>query len=197
MMPWEHAAMGYVAFSLFVHALYRDSPTARETLVVVFASILPDLIDKPLAWEFGVFEGGRALGHSIFFAVPLSLAVLAIAMSRGVPRLGWAFAIGYLLHLPADVFQSWMTGGEFSLHSILWPIGGSDSGHDGFTDGFVHNFIGYIEYLITEFAAGNPEPYALMLLGMAVLTVALWVYDGMPVAAETVQYLRGLVGHSR
>ena len=184
MMPWEHAAMGYVAFSLFVHAVYRDSPTARETIVVVFASILPDLIDKPLAWEFGILEGGRTLGHSIFVATPLSVAILALAYRGGRPKLGWAFAIGYMLHLPADVFQSYMTGGELSFHYILWPINGGGAGQGGFTDTFLENFAEYAVFLGGELTSGDPNPYALLLVGMGVFTVLLWVYDGMPVARE-------------
>ena len=43
-MPLEHALVGDLGDSLFVHAVYRYLTTSKET-VVVFASILPDLID--------------------------------------------------------------------------------------------------------------------------------------------------------
>lgn len=184
MMPWEHAAIGYVVYSLFVHAAYRAPPTGRETLVVVFASILPDLIDKPLAWQFHVFDGGRALGHSIFFATSLSLAVLMLAYNRGRPKLGMAFSFGYLLHLPADVFPSYLQGGDPSWHVVLWPINGGGGQHESFTAGFLDNFTEYVGIVVTELASGDPSPYVLLLVGLAILTVVLWIYDGMPILRE-------------
>lgn len=182
MMPWDHAAVGYVVFSLFIHGVYRDSPTAKGAIIAVFASALPDLIDKPLAWQFGVFEGGRALGHSIFFAFPLSLAILALAYTRGEPKSGWAFAIGYLLHLPADVFQTYMTDDELSFDAVLWPFTVGGGPGESFSAGIVDILVKYVVYMSEGLASG--DPFVLMLLGLAASTVLLWIYDGMPVARE-------------
>lgn len=190
MMPWEHVAVGYVAYSLFVHAIYRDSPTGTETLAVVFTSLLPDLIDKPLAWQLGVFDGGYALGHSVFFAVPLVLAVGLIARSREQPRVGWAFGIGYLLHFPADVIPSYFLDGDLSIHHHLWPIGGGGSSHGSFFAGFMDNFGPYALWAIEELASGDPSPLLLFLLGLATLTFLLWLYDGLPVAREGYLWMR-------
>ena len=49
MMPRERVLVGYIVYSLFANTVYRDSPTSKEIIVVVFASVLPDLIHKPLA----------------------------------------------------------------------------------------------------------------------------------------------------
>lgn len=104
MMPWEHSIVGYIKYSLFIHLLYRDSPTGIGTLLVVFASLLPDLLDKPLAWQFGIFAdgGGYALFHSVFLAVPLSIVVLLLAYYRGRPRIGWTFGVGYVFPRRCD-----------------------------------------------------------------------------------------------
>ena len=145
MMPWEHAVIGYIGYSVFVHVVYRESPTTGETLVVVFASVLPDLIDKPLAWQFNVFSSGHALGHSLFFAIPLSLALLVLAWLRGQRRYGEAFAIGYLLNVPADNVPKYLVNGELPLDRILWPMaheGGENE--SGFQDEFMDNFVEYI-----------------------------------------------------
>ncbi len=187
MMPWEHAIVGYICYSLFVHAVYREAPTGRETVVVVFASVLPDLIDKPLAWEFGVFESGYAIGHSIFVAVPLSLLVLFVAYQRGWPRAGWAFSIGYLVHLPSDVIPMYLQLGYFPVARILWPVrqAGGPSGH-GLGVGFWSTLETYVEVL----GQGPESPYAMLVLGLVVFVIALWIYDGMPVARESYRWLR-------
>lgn len=190
MMPWEHAIIGYVAYSLFTHAVYRDSPTARETLVVVFASLLPDLIDKPLAWHFGLFEGGYALGHSIFFAVPLSVVIGILAYERGRPRDGWAFGIGYLLHLPFDILPTYVGSGELLFERVLWPIGGDGAQQDGLSEGFVVNFVPYVRSVGGQLLEGDPSRYVLFVLGIGSFAFLLWVYDGMPVAREGYYRLR-------
>ena len=41
-LPWEHAIVGDIAYSLFVHTVYWDSSTDRETLLVMFASLFRD-----------------------------------------------------------------------------------------------------------------------------------------------------------
>lgn len=187
MMPWEHAIIGYIAYSLFVRAVYRESPGAGETLVVVFASVLPDLVDKPLAWEFGVFQSGYAIGHSIFVAVPVSILVGAIVYRLGAPRIGWAFVIGYLAHLPADVFPMYLWLGHYPFSRVLWPvrIAGPPPG-DGLQDGFVVAVGNYLQ-LFTE----TPQsPYAMFVMGLSVFVVVLWVADGMPVARELTVRLR-------
>ncbi|AGB39760.1 metal-dependent hydrolase [Natronococcus occultus] len=187
MWPWEHAIMGYVAYSLFCHVYYRDSPGGLEAFAVVFASVLPDLIDKPLAWEYDVFEIGYALGHSIFFAVPLSIAVGALARSYGRPRAGLAFAVGYLLHLPADVVDGYVRDGHLSFWILLWPFQPDEvyhhaHEHTGFTDQFFVLLGNYHQELFSD----DPSTYALLMLGATGFAALLWLYDGAPVFRESV-----------
>ena len=185
MMPWEHVLVGYISYSLFVYAVYRDTPTSKESLVVIFASLLPDIIDKPLAWEFGVFASGHALAHSIFVATPVSIVVGWLASSRGRPRIGWAFAIGYLLHLLADVIPQYLFDGEVKLHRILWPIRREEGGRDtNFRDEFMDNVVEYTLWLSEQVTSGDPDPYLFVFFGLGGLGVLLWIYDGMPVVRE-------------
>ncbi|WP_394740795.1 metal-dependent hydrolase [Natronococcus roseus] len=187
MWPWEHAIMGYVAYSLFCHAYYRDSPGGLEAFAVVFASVLPDLIDKPLAWEFGVFEVGYAIGHSIFFAVPLSIAVGALARTYGRPRAGLAFAVGYLLHLPADIVDGYVRDDHLSFWIVLWPFRQDEvhlhaHEHTGFADQFFVLLGTYHQELFSD----DPSTYALVMLGATGFAALLWLYDGAPVLRESV-----------
>ncbi len=192
MWPWEHAVVGYLAYSLFCHAVYRDSPGAAGTLVVVFASVLPDLIDKPLAWQYGVFETGYALGHSVFFAVPLAITVGWLARTVGRPRLGVAFGLGYLLHLPADVLPAYVTRGEFPIERILWPVrtAAPDSQRRDFLGQAAEMIVGYWQGIV----AGELSTYEWGVFGLSAFVFALWLYDGAPVLRELLAAPWRLVG---
>ena len=178
MWPWEHVAFGYVVYSLLVHLGYRDSPGESEAVTVAFASVLPDLIDKPLAWQFGVFESGYALGHSILFAGPLSLVAIVLARAYGRTRVGLAFAVGYIFHLVGDVIPIYVSRGVWSVDHLLWPavVVENPHGHDGFLAGFVHNFEPYLVQLL----AGEVTPYIALQFGMGLAAVGLWLFDGAP-----------------
>jgi len=62
------------------------------------------------------------LAHSLVAAVPLSVAVLAVAWYRGHSQVGFAFGLGYASHLLGDTYVAlyhWRVG-EFTF--LLWPI---------------------------------------------------------------------------
>lgn len=191
MWPWEHAIVGYLAYSIVVHLVYRDSPTGLETLAVVFGSVLPDLIDKPLAWEFGVFEAGYAIGHSIFFAIPLSIAVGLLARRVGRTRTGIAFGVGYLLHLPADVLDAYLRGGQVAPELVFWPVATVEEVGEptGFLAEFTRLFGQYQQGLL----AGDLSTYMWIQVGLAVLAALVWLADGAPVLRECLVGLRRLV----
>ncbi|THE62896.1 metal-dependent hydrolase [Salinadaptatus halalkaliphilus] len=190
MWPWEHAIVGYLAYSLFAHLYYRASPNGLEAFAVVFASVLPDLIDKPLAWEYGVFETGYALGHSIFFAVPLSIAVGLLARRVGRGRAGVAFGVGYLLHLPADVLDTYVRGGQLAFNVMLWPVDPIEPGHGHEHTDFLGEFTRLFGRYSQELLAGELSTYMWIQTGLAGLAVLVWLADGAPVLRE---FLRGFV----
>jgi hypothetical protein len=188
MWPWEHAILAYLLYSIYSHLRYGEAPDGRVTIVVVFASVLPDVIDKPLAWEFGVFSTGYALGHSLLFAIPLSIAVWLLARRRGSVRLGTAFAIGYLSHLVGDVIPIYAQEGEWTIEHLLWPVvvtSSHDHGH-GFSDRFLDLFLPYYQ----ELTSGDPSLYMQLVIAMGLFTLLLWIYDGMPVLRELVSGTR-------
>lgn len=178
MWPWEHVAFGYLAYSLFSHLVSREAPGDGEAVAIGLGSVLPDLIDKPLAWEFGVFPSGSALGHSVFFAGPLSLAAVAVAGWLGRTRAGLAFASAYLLHLAGDVLPAYAEHGTWYVDHLLWPVVVVESPREpgGFVDGFLRNF----EPWAADVLSGDPTPYFATQLGMGVAAVLLWLYDGTP-----------------
>ncbi len=195
MMPWTHAIVAYIGYSVASHALSRTPPTTRETALLTVGALLPDLVDKPLAWQFGVLQGGRTLGHSIFIAAPLSVAAVVVAVRRGRPRLGLAFAAGYLLHLPGDILPTYLATGELELGTLLWPLtdGGGSQG-ESFVQEFMSNMVPYAKGIAAAILSGGLSRGLLLLLSLWALAVALWVYDGMPIARDSYDWLRRSMG---
>ncbi|ELY60622.1 metal-dependent hydrolase [Natronolimnohabitans innermongolicus] len=124
MWPWEHLAVAYVLYSLLANGVRRRSPSTGETTAVVGGSQLPDLIDKPLAWTLGVTETGYAIGHSIFVAPLVCLAVYAAAVRRGIENrlVPGAFALAYASHLVTDVYDPPRPDRGVVLEVVLWPF---------------------------------------------------------------------------
>lgn len=191
MMPWEHALVGYIGFSAFVHAVYREPPTSKETAVVVFAALLPDLVDKPLAWGLGVFTSGYGIAHSVFLVAPASIAVGWLAWSRGHPRLGIALALGWFLHLVGDLSSKFLTDGETQFARVLWPVRRTGDGYEtGFVEEFGSNVLEYFHWMSRQMASDNPDPYLFVVLGIGIGGALLWVYDGMPIGRDAVRAVR-------
>lgn len=191
MWPWEHAAVAYLVYSLFSHTYYRESPGALAALTVVFASVLPDLIDKPLAYQYGVFDTGYALGHSVLFAVPIAVLVGVVTKWIGRPRVGLAFAVGYLLYLPGDVVPHYFRGTE-RFDVLFWPI--TEAGGTGGADGLVDLTLTYFVEYWAVLTASNPPTYLLIQTGIVAFTGLLWLYDGAPVLRESLIATYGAVG---
>ncbi|MFC6717666.1 metal-dependent hydrolase [Natrialbaceae archaeon GCM10025810] len=196
MWPWEHAIVGYLAYSLVCHAFFRASPGGLEAFAVVAASVMPDIIDKPLSWQFGLFDAGYALGHSIFFAVPFTLLVGALARSVGRTRAGVAFGLGYLLHPPSDVLDTLVREGIFLWRLAFWPVVPVPASDP--STGFLAQFAYYFDRYWTDLLAGDISTYLWVQFGLAGCALLVWLYDGAPVLRETVLGVKRLfVGSAR
>lgn len=177
MWPWEHVAFGYLLLTAFVHVRRRRSPAGRAVLVVVLATQLPDLIDKPLGWVFHVLPSGTSLAHSFVVGVPVVVAVALFAARRGYRSEAVALTLGYGSHLLGDVFYRAVVGGSASLSVFLWPLV-PQSPEPGVPLAIlvVHLLFVFVRFLTT--------PAGLFYLGFEVLFLATafaaWVRDGTP-----------------
>lgn len=187
MWPWEHAVVGYLAYSLGVHLVRRRPPTALEALAVAVTSVLPDLIDKPLAWEFGLFPSGYGAAHSVFFAVSLAWTALVVAATFRRPGVGLAFGTGYFLHLAGDVVPDALGGGGVPIERVLWPLLTVETTYEG---GFAGTLLSYLADAAGDLLSGPPSVSVLVTLGLTVGCGLLWVYDGMPGLREPVAFCR-------
>ncbi|RQG95384.1 metal-dependent hydrolase [Natrarchaeobius chitinivorans] len=187
MWPWEHVAVGYVLYSLASNLLVGDSPTGRETAAVVFGSLLPDLIDKPLAWTVGVTETGYSIAHSLFVAPFVCLVAYALVARSGDWRLAGAFSLAYLSHLVTDVLNPIRAGRSPEPRVVLWPISSPPAGdHGGFLD---HVGVYMIRYANDLFAEGVSAGFVLQ-LSLAAMVVVVWIHDGAPLGSDCWRFVR-------
>ena len=181
MWPWEHVVVGYLSFSVGVHVVSRRPPTAFEATALAVASVSPDLIDKPLAWQFSVFPSGYGAGHSVFFAVPLAWFVLIVTAVLRRPGVGAAFGAAYGLHLIGDVVPDLLAGDGFPIERVLWPVFTVETTYE---EGFAGTLLGYLADALDDLLSGPPSASFLVVLGLTATCVVLWLYDGMPGVRE-------------
>ena len=186
MWPWEHAAIGYLVYSLGLRALGRDPPGDREAVGLLIATQVPDLVDKPLSWVFGVFHTGYALGHSALVALPVGVAALAASRARDRFRLGVAVVTGCWAHLVADVANPLRSGDVPLVERVLWPaVTGTPYEDDlGASRGLT-----YLSEFVGSLAVLDPVTLVVVYLLLPLVTLAVWVSDGLPGIGS----LRGLV----
>lgn len=177
MWPWEHLALGYILYSTSTRVRHHRSPGGREVFILAFATQLPDLIDKPLAWTFGVFPSGVSVAHSGLTGVILLLCVVVVARSLGVEQVPEAFGVGYFSHLLGDVLYPLLTEGELVLGFLLWPlVPATPVDSIGFLQAVQEFWAEFLVFLATP--AGR---FYLLFEGIF-LTAALllWLRDGRP-----------------
>lgn len=186
MWPWEHIAVGYIAYSGYRKSRYGRSPWPWAVFAVVLGSVVPDLVDKPLEWTFGLLPS-ISLGHSILVAIPLGVVVLSVASMNARTDVGGGFVIGYWLHIPCDMIYPLALGLDVDPRSFLWPLY-VDSVE--VQQGLAKTTLSYLTEFGSFLATPRGTAYLLfegLLLGVA---VALWIDDGMPVVEWLLDWVR-------
>ena len=178
MLPWGHAAVGYLLYTALVH--YRDDvdgvPAGAPVLALAIGTQFADLVDKPLAWYLGILDSGRSLGHSLLTAVVLLAVVHWLATRYGRRELSVAFAVGHLSHLAADALYPLLRGEWAELGFLLWPVL-SRPGVE-------------VDRTVTEvIVASTFSPTGLFELALFVAATALWLRHGAP---GLVEFRRGV-----
>ena len=189
MWPWEHFAVAYVVCSLLVRVLGRGPLTTRTAIAVTAGALLPDLVDKPLAWTLGITENGYGIAHSVFVAPLLWLAVAAATVRRGAEtRLAAGlFALAYAIHLATDVYDPTRPDRGLVVRVVLWPIASPPSADHG---GFLDHVTVYLLRYVHQFVAGGLTGPVLLQIALAVAVGVLWLADGAPIAADAWRWLR-------
>ncbi|HEY4341565.1 MAG TPA: metal-dependent hydrolase [Steroidobacteraceae bacterium] len=121
MFPLAHLGIG--------SALTRVCPVKLPFRWVLFGTLLPDLIDKPVFFLLGHYfhqagwdAGKRGIAHTLLFFALLA----AISQVRKSPTL-WAITAGTATHLILDVISKSTEGSATALGSLrvlIWPLAG-------------------------------------------------------------------------
>ncbi|WP_267642355.1 metal-dependent hydrolase [Haloarchaeobius amylolyticus] len=188
MWPWEHLAFGYVCYSLAVRVTAGERPRGVAVAVVALATLLPDLVDKPLSWTLGVTATGYSVVHSLFVAPFLLAGVAALTRRLDRPHLFAAFAVGYLSHLLGDVIYPAMRGDGLWVHAVLWPVMEREGAP---VDGVLTNASRYFLRFLHDLLTGGLSGFLLFELALVTAVTVLWAVDGFPVAAGLYRAVTG------
>jgi len=123
MDPIKHVLLAVVPVACYTLLRRRRIPSGAVVLTAVCAGLFADLIDKPLAWQFGLIPSGRMVAHSLVISVPLLVAVLLFTARTNHLQYGLVFAWGHLSHIATD-FLSVLSRGTDSywFPNLFWPL---------------------------------------------------------------------------
>lgn len=183
MLPWEHVAASYLGYSLFSRLVYRRPPRGDAVVVVVFAALLPDMIDKPLAWGANAIPSGQSLAHSLLFLVPATV-IARLATGR---RLAIAFGLSYLVHVGGDVVFPIALGQGPRYRFLLWPLIDQPMTHD---PGFIARLREVLGVFFEFLGTTRGRLYLLFEGALLGLAFVLWLADGRPGPRAVRDWLR-------
>lgn len=183
MWPWSHAAVGYLCYSIGTRLVGRR-PTTGPTVAVLFGALLPDLVDKPLSWVFGLVPQGYAVAHSVLLAVPLGIAALVLADQYDRRLLGIAFVVGYWSHLLGDVLFGVLRSNPHAFGRVLWPIVTLPA----YEQPVLTRLGDYIS-VFTGFQSTDDAMIVILGASVVYVTIGVWIFDGRPGLAPIRQAL--------
>lgn len=177
MWPIGHVAIAYILYAAFVRHRVGRTPDHGPVVVVAFASVFPDLVDKPLAWHLGVLPTGRTLAHSLLVLVPVCVAIYLLARRYDRPAYGIAFTIGAISHSLVDAMPALWGGTDPGF--LLWPIVPVEPYENG-----APTVLGLLADSISD-------PYFLSEFVLLAVAIVLWRADGYPGLAIVRRLLNG------
>lgn len=178
MLPWGHLAVGYLAYTALIRLRSRRAPAGPPTLALAFGTQLPDLVDKPLNWWFGVFDG-RGIGHSLVAVAAFCLLAFLVARRYDRSALAGALSLGLVTHLFADAWRALLSGRFARAAFLVWPFRPVPTYPlDSPTD-HLDLWLAQLRLLPSSPAEFLTGGFGLQ-LALFLVTVAVWAMDGRP-----------------
>lgn len=175
MWPPGHLAVGYLIPACWSHWHTSLPPTDRTLYLCLLASLLPDLVDKLLAWGVGVLPGGRTLTHSLLVLGPLAAIVAALARRCDQLELGLLVAASALSHPLLDAIPALWDPASSARH-LLWPLLAVET-----VERSPPSPATVQEVLLTRLAT----PWFALELLLFVIAVGWWYHDDCPGIPDT------------
>ena len=195
MLPWAHLAFGYLLYSIGGRVVRRGPPADWSTIALVVGTQLPDLIDKPLNWWFGIFDG-RGAGHSLLVMMPCCLLLYVVARRHGRGSLAGGLAVGVFAHLISDAWLAILVGAIVAgAPYLFWPLLPTPT----YPKDSAADHLDAIISALQGLPWGSPTELLTSWFGLQLLLMlfplSLWVYDGLPGVRPITDRLRN-VGQS-
>jgi hypothetical protein len=169
MLPWGHAAVGYLAYVALgrLRAGGARTPAAAPVVALGVGTQLPDLIDKPLGWYLELLPSGRSLGHSLLVAAVLVGGTYWLACRYDRREVAIAFGLGHLLHIAGDAVLPVLSAEWATLSFLLWPVLPQPGGDLDMT-------------ILETLVALTLSPMGAVETGLFAATTVLWLRHGAP-----------------
>lgn len=171
MWPMGHVAVAYILYSLASrHRLIGDDVAnlhAGSVMALLVGSLVPDIVDKPLAWHLNLLISGRSLAHSLLTVVPIAVVVILLARRYDRGDWGVAIAVGAISHVLVDAL-SVLWNPDSSAAFLLWPILSVEPYADG-----PPTILGLL-------ADSFRDPYFLSEFVLLAIAIVFWRRDGFP-----------------
>lgn len=187
MWPWEHAAVGYLCYSVAARSFDGRTPDGNSVLALLVGTQLPDLVDKPLSWGLGWFPSGYAAGHSALVALPLAATAVAIGYRTDRLRPAVAFVVGHLSHLAGDLLGPVRRGAAAPWNRVLWPV---LERPPYATDLGLARGLAYLAGYVDALGSADLRSLVVVHLALTAGTAVLWVRDGAPGPRALARHLR-------
>jgi len=121
--PEGHFLLAAIPLTVYTVARWRRLPSGPMVLLLLVATQLPDVIDKPLAWTFAVLPSGRMLAHSLVVCLPVLSILVLLAARRGYGRYAVVFSAAYLSHIAGDFYPIVHQGTDYYFFpNLFWPL---------------------------------------------------------------------------
>jgi len=161
----KHIAFGYIVFSIIQHIRGR-SPSGRATVALLVGVTFPDVIDKSLVFA-GILGYGRSFAHSLIVTAATAVIVRYLSRRRDQIESGKSFLIGYISHIPVDLYGPMLTGKSLDTAFLLWPL--------------------LVEYPVIKPPPTPGVPKSTIFTLIIISGFILWMYDGKPIATDIIQ----------
>jgi hypothetical protein len=179
MLPWGHLAVGYLVYTVLVRVRGRHTPAGVPTLVLALGTQLPDLVDKPLNWWFGIFDG-RGIGHSLLAVTALCLLVAFAAYRYDRLELAGALSVGLYTHLLGDSYQALLSGEFARAAFLLWPLVPAPTYPKDSLFEHLDAWVAYLQLLPRLSPAQILASGFGFQLALLFVLFVIWVLDGFP-----------------
>lgn len=189
MLPWAHLAVGYITYTVWTKTLDGRVPGDVATVALAVGTQFPDLVDKPLSWFAGVYDG-RAIGHSLLVTAVLCAVLIALVRRSDHVDLAGAFTIGVGTHLVADAAGPLTTGAVREAGFLLWPfVSPPTYPKDSLLD-HLGAWLVQLQLLTQGSPAALLESRFGLQLALFALLVLVWALDGFPGVGAVLRFAR-------